>query len=166
MWPVSLFFLKEKYIYIYIYIYISGPLVYRVECSSMVRETGIQSQVESYQRLKKLYLMQPCLTLSIIRYRSRVKWNNPENEVAPSSTPLCSSPWEGTLGVANLYICRVIKWYLIPPCLTLSNIRYVSRVKWNNPEKGVAPSPESRCCSYWKGSLLVTLDYGRQLAYI
>ena len=24
---------------------------------------------------------------------------------------------------------RLIKWYLIPPCLKLSNIRYVSRVK-------------------------------------
>ena len=23
---------------------------------------------------------------------------------------------------------------MIPPCLTLSNIKYVSRVKWNNPE--------------------------------
>ena len=29
---------------------------------------------------------------------------------------------------------------MIPPCLTLSNIRYVSRVKWSNPGKGVAPS--------------------------
>ena len=47
------------------------------------------------------------------------------------------------------------KWYLIPPCLTLSNIRYVSRVKWSNPGKGVAPSPTPRCSSYWKGSLLV-----------
>ena len=27
----------------------------------------------------------------------------------------------------------------IPPCLTLSIIRYVSSVKWNNPGKGVAP---------------------------
>ena len=26
---------------------------------------------------------------------------------------------------------------MIPPCLTLSNIRYVSRVKWSNPGKGV-----------------------------
>ena len=57
---------------------------------------------------------------------------------------------------------RLLKWYLIPPCLTLSNIRYVSRVKWNTPGKGVAPSPTPRCSSYWKGSLLVTLDYGRQ----
>ena len=30
---------------------------------------------------------------------------------------------------------------MMPPCLTLSNIRYVSRVKWSNPGKGVAPSP-------------------------
>ena len=40
------------------------------------------------------------------------------------------------------------KWYLIPPCLTLSNIRYISRVKWSNPGKGVAPSPTPRCSSY------------------
>ena len=32
----------------------------------MTRETGVQSQVESYQKLKKWYLMSPCLTLSII----------------------------------------------------------------------------------------------------
>ena len=50
----------------------------------------------------------------------------------------------------------------MPPCLTLSNIRFVSRVKWSNPEKGVEPSSTPRCSSYWKGSLLVALDYGRQ----
>ena len=33
----------------------------------------------------------------------------------------------------------------------------------SNPGKGVAPSLTSRCSSYWKGSLLVALDYGRQL---
>ena len=58
------------------------------------------------------------------------------------------------------------KWYLIPPCLTLSIIRYVSRVKWSNPGKGVAPSPAPQCSSYWKGSLRVALDYGRQLYYL
>ena len=52
---------------------------------------------------------------------------------------------------------------MIPPCLTLSNIRYVSRVKWINPGKGVVPFPTPRCSSYWKGSLLVTLNYGCQL---
>ena len=56
----------------------------------MARETWVQSQVESYQRLKKWYLMPPCLTLSIIRYRSRVKWSNPGKGVAPSPTLWCS----------------------------------------------------------------------------
>ena len=54
---------------------------------------------------------------------------------------------------------------MIPPCLTLSNIRYVLRVKWSNPEKGVAPSPTTWCCSYRKGSFLVTLDYSHQLYF-
>ena len=27
----------------------------------------------------------------------------------------------------------------------------------------IAPSPTIRCCSYWKGNLLVTLNYGRRL---
>ena len=46
------------------------PLVHqRLECSPMARETWVQSQVESYQRLKKWYLMPPY----IIRYGSRVK---------------------------------------------------------------------------------------------
>ena len=52
---------------------------------------------------------------------------------------------------------------MIPPSLTLSNIRYVSRVKWSNPGKWVAPSPTPQCSSYWKGSLLVALDYSCQL---
>ena len=52
---------------------------------------------------------------------------------------------------------------MIPPRLTLSNIRYVSRVKWSNLGKGVVPSPTSQCSSYWKGSLQVALDYGHQL---
>ena len=51
----------------------------------------------------------------------------------------------------------------MPPCLTLSIIRYGSRVKWSNPGKGVAPSLTPWCSSYRKGSLRVTLDYGHQL---
>ena len=38
--------------------------------------------------------------------------------------------------------------YLLPPCLTLNNLRYVSRVKLSNPGKGVASSPTPRCSSY------------------
>ena len=87
--------------YMYTHIRTHFPDLTR-ECSPMVRETWVQSQVKSYQRLKK--------------------------------------------------------WYRMPPCLTLSIIRYGSKVKWSNPGKGVAPSP-----SYRKGSLPVALDYGRQL---
>ena len=76
-----------------------------LECSPMAREIWAQSQIESYQRPKK--------------------------------------------------------WYLTISCLTLSIIRYVSRVKWSNPGKGVAPSPTPRCSSYRKGSFRVNLDYGR-----
>ena len=55
------------------------------------------------------------------------------------------------------------KWYVMPSCLTLSIIRYRSRVKWSNLGKGVAPSSTPWCSSYRKGSLRVTLYYGRQL---
>ena len=158
-----------------------------VECSPMVQETEVQSHVESYQRLKKWYLIPPCLTLSIIRYVSRVMWNNPGKGVAPSTTPRCSSYWKGSLHVDHFnrtlawwLEClpmaretwvqsqvdsyqRLKKWYLMPPCLALSIIRYVSRVKLSNPGKEVAPSPTSWCGNYRKGSLRVTLDYGHQL---
>ena len=40
------------------------------------------------------------------------------------------------------------KWYLMQPFSTLSNIRYVSRVKRSNPENRVVPSPTPRCGSY------------------
>ena len=46
-------------------------------------------------------------------------------------------------------IPKTLKWNLmIHPCLTLSSIRHVSRVKWSNPGKGVTPSPTPRCSSY------------------
>ena len=77
----------------------SRTLEWWLECSLMARGTWVQSQVESYQRLKKWYLMPPCLTLSVIRYGSRVKWSNPGNGVAPSPTPWCSSYRKGSIPV-------------------------------------------------------------------
>ena len=65
----------------------------------MAMETWVQSQVESYQRLKKCYLMPPYLAPSILRYGSRVKWSNPGKVVAPSHTPWCSSYRKGSLRV-------------------------------------------------------------------
>ena len=46
-----------------------------------------------------------CLILCIIRYRSRVKWSNPVEGVAPSLSPKCSSYWNGSLWVTLKY-CR------------------------------------------------------------
>ena len=78
------------YIYIYIYIY-DQPIGLVVECWPMVRETGVQSLVESYQRLKKWYTIPPYLTFTIKRCISREKWSNPGKGVAPSPTPQCNS---------------------------------------------------------------------------
>ena len=69
------------------------------------------------------------------------------------------------VSIPGRVISKAQKWYLKPPCLTLSIIMKGSRVKWINPRKGVGPSPTPWCSSYRKGSLRVTLDYGRQLIY-
>ena len=42
-------------------------------------------------------------------------------------------------------------------CLTLSIIRYVSRVNWNNPGKGVTPCPTPWCSSYRRIWILVAV---------
>ena len=72
----------------------------------------------------------------------------------------------GDLGSVPGHTKCLYKWYLIPPCLTLSKISFVSRVKWSNPGKGVTSSLTPWCSSYWKGNLLFALDYGRQLYFI
>ena len=71
----------------------------------------------------------------------------------------------GDLGSIPGHTKGTKKWYLMPPCLTLSIIRYRSRVKWSNPGKGVAPFSTPWCSSYQKGSLRVILDYGHQLYF-
>ena len=112
----------------------------------MARETGVQSQVESYQRLKKWYLIPPCLTLSIIRYVSRVKWSNPWKRVTPSPTPWCSSYWKGsfclpsTTVVKNLQLARYYLFYLcreqisseFPACVTEGWLLQTSLHNWTN----------------------------------
>ena len=37
---------------------------------------------------------------------------------------------------------------------------------WSSLGRGVTHSPTRRCRSYWKGGLLVTLDYSRQLYFL
>ena len=75
----------------------------------MAQETWVQSQVESYQKLKKMVL--DASLLNTQHYKVRIK------------------------GKVELF------------------------------REGVAPSPTPWCSSYRKGSLRVTLDYGRQLYF-
>ena len=50
--------------------------------------------------------------------------------------------------ISGRVIPKTQKWYLMQPCITLSIIRYGSRVKWSNPGKGVEPSPTPSWSSY------------------
>ena len=50
----------------------------------MALETRCSIPGRVIPKIQKKYLMPPCLTVSIIRYRSRVKWSNPGNGVVPS----------------------------------------------------------------------------------
>ena len=68
----------------------------------MARETRVQSLVESYQRLKKWYLMLPCLTQ---HYKVQIKSKEEQSRegVAPSPTSWCSSYRKGSLRVTLDY---------------------------------------------------------------
>ena len=89
---------------------------------------------------------------------------NDNQLIGPLGRVFANGP-EDLGSIPGRIIPKTLKWYLISPWLTLNNIRYVSSVKWSNPGKGVAISPTPRCSSYWKGSLLVALDYSRQLYF-
>ena len=152
----------------------------------MAQETWVQSQVESYQKLKKWYLMPLCLTFSIIRYVSRVKWSNPGKRVTPSPIFLWSSYWKGAfespsttlpdidLGVrvfANgpgdlgsipgRVIPKTQKMVLDASLLNTQHYKVRIKGKVEQSREGVAPSPAHWCSSYRKGSLRVTRDNGR-----
>ena len=58
------------------------------------------------------------------------------------------------VSVPGCVIPKTLKWYLIPPYLSLSNIRCVSRVKWSSPRKEVAPFSTLWCSSFEKGAFL------------
>ena len=55
--------------------------------------------------------------------------------------------------IPSRVIPKTLKWYLIPPCLILSNIRYVSRVKWSNPGKGLSSPLHFGVVAIEKGAL-------------
>ena len=63
-------------------------------------------------------------------------------------------------------IPKTQKMVLDASLLNIRIIRQASRVKWSNPGEGIACFLTPWCSSYRKGSLWVTLDYGRQLYYL
>ena len=89
-------------------------------------------------KTQKWYLMPPYLTLNIIRYESRVKWNNPGNRVAPSPTPQCSSYWKGSPRVTldfgcQLYLFLYLKTMFLqqcPACLVRLTKKQERTHKW------------------------------------
>ena len=58
------------------------PLAYWVECSPILQETGVQSQVESYQKLKKTALDTSLLNTQHYIVWIKGKWNNLGKNVA------------------------------------------------------------------------------------
>ena len=69
--------------------------------------------IQSASRLKKWYLMLPCLTLSIIKVWIRAKWSNPGKRVAPSPTSWCSSYWKGSLQITLDYDRQLLLYVFI-----------------------------------------------------
>ena len=135
-WQKRLYIYIYTHTHIYIYIYSTGSLVKWVECLPMVRETWVQSQIVSYQRLLKWYLIPLCLTLSIIRYVSRVKWSNPGKGVAPSPTPQCHHHHH--------------HHHVMPPArISLTHSRHFSQsFIASGRSSGLHPISSHSCCMY------------------
>ena len=98
----------------------------------MIRESKVQSEVESYQQLKKLCLIPTCLTLGIIRYRSRVSGGiqerGPAGRPRPRSAillPYIINVFKSTLSICpaiHFAVVCIIKVFTFP--LSVQSIYY------------------------------------------
>ena len=79
------------------------------ECCVMIRETGVQSLVESYQRLKKWYLVPP-LHLGIVAYEKGAFWT-------PSTT------------ITNLLLFRFRFWDAV--FVENKQMKWMFKLEWN-----------------------------------
>ena len=59
------------------------PVDFMVECSPMARETEVQSQVESDQRLKKWYLIPPKTQPYKVRFKGKVEQSREKSCALP-----------------------------------------------------------------------------------
>ena len=93
--------------------------------------------------------MPPCLTLSIIRYGSKVKWSNPEKGVAPFPHLSVVVIEKGASMSPSTTVAKLNNWLigLVDKVFTNGPGEYGSRVNWGNPGKGVALFPTPRCSS-------------------
>ena len=80
-----------------------------------------------------------------------------------------------TFSISKTVLFETVQYRVIPKILkmvldiTLLNTQqYKVRIKVKVDQSWEKSSalPTPRCCSYWKGSLLVALDYGRQLYFV
>ena len=95
----------------------------------MIRETWVQSQVESYQRLKIIFDTS-LFNTQHSKVRIKLKWSNPGKGIAPSPTLQCSSYWKGSLRVALDY--GSVKFILIYNDIKNHNDFFVSfPLAWN-----------------------------------
>ena len=86
----------------------------------------------------------------------------PNRLIGPVGRVFVNGP--GDLGsIPGRVLPKTLKMVLDTSLLNIQQYKVRIEGKWSNPRKGIAPSPTRRCSSYWKGSLLVPLDYGRQL---
>ena len=84
------------------------------------------------------FLKGPCVEIT---YTFFIITNNVTNRPIDLMSKVFGNGLGDRGSIPDRGIPKIKKWHLIPPCLTLSTIRYVSKVKWTNPEKNVAPSP-------------------------
>ena len=83
-------------------------------------------------------------------------------DIGPAVRVFANGP--GDLGsIPGRVIPKTLKMVLDTTLLNTQHykVRFKGKVEQSNPGNGVAPSPTPWCSSYRKGSLRVTLDYGR-----
>ena len=136
----------KKYIYVYIYIYMK-----------------LSKYLPNHQRnVQSIYILTYFGNFSSISgFSGLIMWTMFLNNRATGQ--MCTVFVNGPGFNPGRVIPKTQKWYSKLPWLILSVIRYISRVKWSHSGDRVAPFYIRRCCSYWKGSLRVTLDCDLQL---
>ena len=73
---------------------------------------------------------------------------------------ICSPMTRETRVQSQVKLYQILKkYYLTPPCIRLTIVKYVSSAKWRNSGKGIAVYSSPRRSRYWKGSLRVTFKW-------